>query len=80
MATAAGIDRNRLELRKLSEEIWKNPELNYEEHTAHKLLTDFLEEKGFTVERGYCGMQTAFRARQVLITEKGCCNNGHCNH
>ena len=51
------------ELKGLSQEIWRNPELNYEEHTAHRLLTDYLEEKGFTVERGYCDLPTAFRAR-----------------
>ena len=33
-----------------------------EEHKAHEFLTDFLEKKGFTVERSYTGIQTAFRA------------------
>ena len=53
------------ELRLLSEEIWKNPELALQEHKAHKLLSDFLEKKGFSVERKFCGVATAFRARSV---------------
>ncbi len=53
------------ELKSLSQEIWRNPELKYEEHIAHRLLTDYLEEKGFTVERGYCNLPTAFRARSI---------------
>ncbi|XP_065913317.1 xaa-Arg dipeptidase-like [Dysidea avara] len=50
------------ELRKVSEEIWNNPELDFKEHKAHALLTNFLEGKGFHVERSYLGIQTAFRA------------------
>ena len=57
------IDGAKDELKFLSQELWKNPELGLEEHKAHKLLTDFLENKGFSVERGYCKMDTAFRAR-----------------
>ena len=34
----------------------------FEEYKAHELLTSFLEKKGFTVERSYTGIQTAFRA------------------
>ena len=59
---AAAIDSCNHELRELSSEIWKNPELNFEEYKAHELLTSFLEKKGFTVERSYTGIQTAFRA------------------
>ena len=58
----SAIEGERDELRRISEEIWKHPELNYEEHTAHRLLTDYLEKNGFTVERGYCSMPTAFKA------------------
>ena len=31
-------------------------------HISFQILTDFLEKKGFTVERSYTGIQTAFRA------------------
>ena len=66
MSDAIGyIEKNKEELKTLSEEIWKNPELGLEEHKAHKLLTEFLEKKGFDVDKGYCGIDTAFRARFI---------------
>lgn len=61
-AASAAIDFNTKELRKLSEEIWQTPELNFKEYTAHQLLTDFLEMKGFHVQRSYTGLETAFKA------------------
>ena len=61
-AASAAVQASREELRELSGEIWKNPELGFEEHKAHELLTRFLEGKGFKVERGYSGLSTAFRA------------------
>ena len=56
------IDACKEELQQLSGEIWKHPELNFQEHIAHDLLTSFLEKKGFVVDRGYTGIGTAFRA------------------
>ena len=50
------------ELYQISEELWKNPELGFEEYKAHEILTRFLEKKGFSVERSYTGIKTAFRA------------------
>jgi len=50
------------ELAVIGDEIWKNPELNYEEYKAHNVLTSFLKSKGFSVERSYTGLETAFRA------------------
>ncbi len=50
------------ELRGLSLSIHERPELNFKEQHAHGLLTDYLEEKGFHVERGAYGMPTAFAA------------------
>ena len=46
----------------LSNELHKNPELAFKEYKAHELLTNFLEKEGFTVERSYTGIETAFRA------------------
>lgn len=46
----------------LSSKIWAHPELMYQEHRAHQLLTDFLEKEQFDVYRGYAGVSTAFRA------------------
>ena len=56
------IDEHTEELRKLGDAIWSCPELNFKEHKAHELLTNFLERKGFAVERAYTGIETAFRA------------------
>ena len=46
-----------------SHQIHAHPELNYEEHFAHDLLTDLLEQEGLAVERGAFGLETAFVAR-----------------
>ncbi|KAI8361364.1 hypothetical protein B0O80DRAFT_380404 [Mortierella sp. GBAus27b] len=51
------------ELRAISMEIHSNPELGYQEFKAHALLTDYLEKKGFHVERKAFGIDTAFVAR-----------------
>ena len=56
------VDSHKDELFALSDAIWKHPELSYEEFKAHELLTDYLEKKGFAVERSYTGIKTAFRA------------------
>ncbi|EDO32545.1 predicted protein [Nematostella vectensis] len=56
------IDKHAADLRQLSKQIWENPEENFEEKFAHKVLTDFLEEKGFDVTRSWT-LETAFVAR-----------------
>ena len=62
-ATASAVIRsNSLELREFSEEIWKNPELNFKEYKAHQLLTDLFEKEGFQVQRSCAGLETAFKA------------------
>ena len=43
-----------------SRAIHEHPELNYEEHFAHQLLTDMLEEQGITPVRHAHGLATAF--------------------
>lgn len=45
-----------------SETIHANPELGWEEHQAAAWTADFLEVRGFTVEREYLGFPTALRA------------------
>ena len=40
------IDGCSKELYQVSEELWKNPELGFEEYKAHEILTKFLEKKG----------------------------------
>ena len=56
------IDACNDELYHLSSEIWRNPEIGFEEYKAHEMLTNLLEKKGFTVERCYTGIDTSFRA------------------
>lgn len=68
-AACSAIGNASEELYKLSNEIWCNPELGYEEYHAHKVLTDILERKGFTVFRKY-KIETAFRA-EIGSTEHG---------
>ena len=46
-----------------SHEIHEHPELNFEEHFAHDLLTGLLEAEGLPVDRHARGIDTAFEAR-----------------
>ncbi|XP_052811056.1 LOW QUALITY PROTEIN: xaa-Arg dipeptidase-like [Mya arenaria] len=55
------IDQNSAELNRISQSIWNNPELAFNEFHAHSELTDFLEVLGFTVEKSF-NLPTAFRA------------------
>jgi amidohydrolase len=50
------------ELENLSRRIHDHPELGYQEVQACGWLSEFLEAKGFHVERGVGGVPTAFRA------------------
>jgi metal-dependent amidase/aminoacylase/carboxypeptidase family protein len=43
------IDNAAVELKEISDNIWKHPELGNEEFYAHDLLTDFLDRHGFQV-------------------------------
>ncbi|KAL1444169.1 hypothetical protein MTO96_045643 [Rhipicephalus appendiculatus] len=49
------------ELWELSRFLFESPELALEEVKAHDKLCEFLEHKGFSVQREYC-LETAFRA------------------
>jgi len=46
----------------VSHRLHDRPELLFEEHFASGLLADTLEASGFDVERGVCGLPTAFAA------------------
>lgn len=56
------IDKNRPAFDELALEIWKNPELAYNERLAAKLQMDFLKKRGFTVTQKET-MPTAFMAQ-----------------
>jgi amidohydrolase len=47
----------------VSREIHAHPELNYEEHFAHDLLADVLDDRGLASVRGAYDVETAFEAR-----------------
>jgi amidohydrolase len=50
------------ELESLSHRIHANPELGYQEVKAAGWLAEFLAAKGFKVDKGVAGVETAFRA------------------
>ena len=51
------------ELEQIAHYLYENPELGMEEQLAADYLTAYMTEKGFTVERPWYGMETAFAAR-----------------
>ncbi|HVC30247.1 MAG TPA: M20 family metallopeptidase [Steroidobacteraceae bacterium] len=61
-AAQHAIDQISEDLRAISLSIHDRPELGFEEHHAHQVLTDYLEQNGFAVTRGAYEMPTAFRA------------------
>jgi amidohydrolase len=56
------IENHRDELKELSLRIHANPETAFQEEKASTWLSDYLREKGFSLEKGICGLATAFRA------------------
>ena len=59
---SVAIDNSKTALFEISDEIWRNPELGFQETRAHAALASFLERHGFEVERSFSGLKTAFRA------------------
>ena len=57
------IDRLAPELLDVSHRIHAHPELCFEEHYAHDLLTEVLDDHGLAVQRRAYGVDTAFEAR-----------------
>jgi amidohydrolase len=55
------VDARRQQLIDLSLKIHSNPELGFQEFKAVGWLTQYLEENGFSIERGICELPTAFR-------------------
>jgi aminobenzoyl-glutamate utilization protein B len=56
------VDRNSKAIALLGDNIYYFAELGMQEYETSKLMTQILEEAGFTVERGISGMPTAFMA------------------
>ena len=61
-AVTADVESRTATLLDVSHDIWEHPELCYEEHHAHAVLTDAIEAVGIPVERSAFGLDTAFRA------------------
>lgn len=57
-----GIEKLSPKLIEMADYIFDNPEIGVVEYKASTLLCDYLEENGFTVERGIAELPTAFRA------------------
>ena len=55
------IDGAAEDLHNISQELWSNPELCYQEYHAHKVLTRYLEELGLNVTRNFL-TDTGFKA------------------
>ena len=50
------------ELTQMADRIYDLAEPGLEEVRSSAILTDYLEKKGFQIERGIAGLPTAFRA------------------
>ena len=56
------LDRNQQHFIGLADEIWKTPEIRFQEFKSSKLQADFMEEAGFDVTWDVGGLNTAFVA------------------
>lgn len=56
------VEQAREDLLALSKNIHDNPELGFEEFKALGFISDTLEKHGFSVRKGYGGLETSFRA------------------
>ena len=76
------------EILDISGEIYRLAELGSSELKSSQILADYLEKKGFKVEKPYAGMKTAFRATRNrgspsvgFLAEYDALPNGHaCGH
>jgi len=57
----------------VSEFLYKNPEIGYQEFKACEFLSRFMAERGFEVEKGTGGVQTAFLARPSQASQSRPC-------
>ena len=61
-AIIASVEKHEKALIEISDNIWALAETAFEETQSSKILADYAEKQGFTVERGVAGMPTAFVA------------------
>lgn len=58
----ASVENHKEELISISDQIWANAEIAFQETESSKLLADYAEANGFIVERGVADIPTAFIA------------------
>ena len=58
----ASVESHKEELISISDQIWANAEIAFQETESSKLLADYAEANGFAVERGVADIPTAFIA------------------
>lgn len=56
------VERHRSDLIAISDSIWALAETAFQESNSARILADYAEKNGFTVERGIAGIPTAFTA------------------
>jgi len=56
------IEKHKQNLIEISDSIWELAETAFEETQSSKILSDYAEKNGFSVEKGVAGMPTAFVA------------------
>ncbi len=61
-AAIASVEKHKEALIQISDSIWALAETAFEEDQSSKILADYAEKNGFTVQRGVAGMPTAFVA------------------
>jgi aminobenzoyl-glutamate utilization protein B len=61
-AAVSSIEKHKVELTDLSDQIWRFAETALRETRSSKVLSDYAEKQGFEVKRGVAGMPTAFVA------------------
>jgi len=61
-AIVTSVKKHEKKLIELSDAIWANAEMAFQETNSAKLLADYAEQNGFKVNRGVAGMPTAFTA------------------
>lgn len=66
----AYLDENKARFTAVARAIHAHPELGFQERFAQAKLTGLLEADGFRVERGVCGLETAWRATHGSVGPK----------
>lgn len=61
-AALAAVEQEKELLEHVSDSIWEYAELSLQEYKSAALLCQVLEQQGFAVEQGICGIETAFSA------------------